>query len=89
MRFRASLLFFVMGVSLIVAGIFTQVMGVAYASTFADDNGVRASQNPPQPTPVVRPFTDTACLECHTDQDAMKLLAVEREPDESHSEGPG
>ncbi len=80
MKFRHSLFFFIIGIVLIGAGIFTQMIGVSYA------------QSPHQetdPSPVVPPFTDTACLECHTDQEALKTLAVEEEVVESISEGPG
>ena len=37
----------------------------------------------------LEPFTDTACLECHTDQQKLTELAVPDEPKESLSEGPG
>ena len=37
------------------------------------------------------PFTDQACLDCHTDQARLTELAVveEEEPEESLSSGPG
>jgi hypothetical protein len=38
-------------------------------------------------TPVE--FTDTVCLDCHTNQDILKALAVEDEEPESLSSGPG
>lgn len=85
MKFRSSLIFLATGIFLISMGIFTQMVGVAHANP----SGMRQSQANPQPTPVVPPFTDIACLECHTDQDTLKLLAVEKEVVESHSEGPG
>ncbi len=34
-------------------------------------------------------FTDTECLDCHTDQDTLKELAVEEVQTASLSEGPG
>lgn len=34
-------------------------------------------------------FTDQACLDCHTDDVRLQELAVEDEPTESLSEGPG
>lgn len=43
-------------------------------------------------TPIVEvpPFTDTECLDCHTDQQALIELAVEEENvHESLSSGPG
>lgn len=52
---------------------------------------VHASSSQPdeQQTPVVPPFTDIACLECHTNQETLQTLAVEEEVVESLSEGPG
>lgn len=42
------------------------------------------------PTEVwLKPFTDTACLECHTDQAKLTELAKPVEAKESLSEGPG
>ncbi|MBI5670630.1 MAG: hypothetical protein HZC41_21775 [Chloroflexi bacterium] len=42
------------------------------------------------PTEVwLEPFTDTACLQCHTDQARLTELAKPVEPKESLSEGPG
>jgi hypothetical protein len=45
------------------------------------------------PTPVVPPFTDTACLDCHTDRPVLEELAVGAESDhhagEALSSGPG
>ncbi|MCU0479934.1 MAG: hypothetical protein MUE54_01825 [Anaerolineae bacterium] len=80
MKFRNSLFFLIVGFVLIGAGLLTQVMGVAHASP------PKVQQ---QPTPVVPPFTDIACLECHTNQEALQTLAVEKEVVDSHSEGPG
>lgn len=34
-------------------------------------------------------FTDQACLDCHTDEARLQELAVEDEPTEELSEGPG
>lgn len=34
-------------------------------------------------------FTDQACLDCHTDKARLQELAVEDEPTEELSEGPG
>lgn len=80
MKIRHSFFFLVLGIALIGAGLMTQMVGVAHA-------------NPPQkvsePKPVVPPFTDIACLECHTDRDQLQILAVEEEVVESLSEGPG
>lgn len=39
--------------------------------------------------PALPPFTDTACLECHTDQDRLKTLAVSEQKTEALSSGPG
>jgi hypothetical protein len=41
------------------------------------------------PTPMLEPFTDYACLNCHTDQAQLTLLAVEDKVTEALSEGPG
>lgn len=42
------------------------------------------------PTQVwLEPFTDQACLNCHTDQAKLVELAKPDEPKESLSEGPG
>lgn len=80
MKIRHSIFFFVIGIALIGAGIMTQMVGIARA-------------NPPekvaQPNQVVPPFTDTACLECHTNREQLQVLAVEEVVAESHNEGPG
>lgn len=34
-------------------------------------------------------FTDLVCLDCHSNQELLQDLAVEEEPTESLSEGPG
>lgn len=80
MKFRHSLFFLIVGLVLIGAGILTQMGGVVHASS---------SQPDEQQTPVVPPFTDIACLECHTNQETLQTLAVEEEVVESLSEGPG
>jgi hypothetical protein len=42
------------------------------------------------PIATVEPFTDTACLECHNNQERLTELAVEEENEaESLSSGPG
>jgi len=38
---------------------------------------------------TVEPFTDYACLNCHTDQEQLTALAVVEETGESLSSGPG
>jgi hypothetical protein len=43
----------------------------------------------PTTTPVLAPFTDQACLDCHTDQETLVLLAMEQEAPEALSSGPG
>jgi hypothetical protein len=40
-------------------------------------------------TPVPDSFTDLACLDCHTDQEALTALAKPKEDAETLSEGPG
>lgn len=41
------------------------------------------------PHAALRPFTDFDCLNCHTDQEQLVALAVEKPAAESLSEGPG
>jgi hypothetical protein len=49
--------------------------------------GVMASSDP---RPEAKPFTDQACLDCHTDQAKLQELAVVVEEVEAPpSEGPG
>ena len=50
---------------------------------------VRVALDSVPPTPVIAPFTDHACLDCHTDQEQLTALAVEDKVTESLSEGPG
>lgn len=38
---------------------------------------------------TAEPFTDFACLDCHTDQARLMELALPDEPEESLSSGPG
>ncbi len=80
MKFRSSLLFFIIGIVLIGTGILTQMVGVAHANPPKNDQ---------EPKPIVTPFTDVACLECHTNQETLQSLAVEEVVVESISEGPG
>lgn len=42
-----------------------------------------------QPTPALPPFTDFACLDCHTDQDKLAELALPLPVQEALSSGPG
>lgn len=39
--------------------------------------------------PTVEPFTDTECLDCHTDQEKLIELALPEEEEDSLSSGPG
>jgi UPF0716 family protein affecting phage T7 exclusion len=80
MKSLYSLLFFVIGIILIGAGILTQAVGVVYASPPTQSS---------QTASVVPPFTDTACLECHINQETLQTLAIEEEVVASISEGPG
>ncbi|MBL8131528.1 MAG: hypothetical protein JNL42_06695 [Anaerolineae bacterium] len=41
------------------------------------------------PVPTLEPFTDTACLDCHTNEAKLRELAQEDAPAEAESEGPG
>ncbi|MCB9452225.1 MAG: hypothetical protein H6672_12350 [Anaerolineaceae bacterium] len=42
------------------------------------------------PSQDIPPFTDYACLDCHTDEARLKEFAAEpEEPEESLSSGPG
>lgn len=47
------------------------------------------SQSLFQPTPALPPFTDYACLDCHTSQDKLAELAKPLIVQESLSSGPG
>lgn len=38
---------------------------------------------------TLEPFTDQACLDCHTDEARLRELAVEEESPEALSSGPG
>ncbi len=61
----------------------------AQLPTDLPDDTVPVSDQPGQAVEVPV-FTDTACLDCHTDEDRVQELAVEEEPDEeSLSSGPG
>ncbi len=57
----------------------TAVADLAVADTSMETTG--------EGTPEVE-FTDFACLDCHTDEEQLKALAVEEEK-ENLSEGPG
>ncbi|MCC7206898.1 MAG: hypothetical protein IT323_06305 [Anaerolineae bacterium] len=66
------------------------------APMLAARSGAAALQNAPtaevsllQPTPALPPFTDYACLDCHTDQDKLVELAKPVEVHEALSSGPG
>ncbi|MDZ4669712.1 MAG: hypothetical protein SH821_02480 [Phototrophicales bacterium] len=80
MKSLYSLLFFVIGIILIGAGILTQAVGVVYATP---------PRQASQTASVVPPFTDNACLECHINRETLQVLAVEEEVVASISEGPG
>ena len=54
-----------------------------------DASVVRIALDTAPSTPVIAPFTDYACLDCHTDQEQLTALAVEDKVTESLSEGPG
>jgi len=54
------------------------------AALVQDEGGMEVTG---EGTPEVE-FTDFACLDCHTDEEQLKALAVE-EKKESLSEGPG
>ncbi|MBK8026712.1 MAG: hypothetical protein IPK19_36345 [Chloroflexi bacterium] len=66
---------------LIRASLFT---GIACIALGALAQGLTAP-----PLPTLEPFTDTACLECHTDEAKLRELAQEDAPAEAESEGPG
>ena len=52
--------------------------------------GVEVAALAPSEAPTrLAPFTDQACLDCHTNRPQLETLAVGRETTESHSEGPG
>lgn len=102
MKFRLSAGFLITGTALVVGGLMAHAVTYASSSveeacpeTQADSAMVahvamtsRVSQITIEPTPVVAPFTDQACLDCHTNQERLTELAVEEEV-VSLSEGPG
>ncbi len=49
----------------------------------------RVAVNLPATVEWVEPFTDQACLDCHTNEEQLTLLALPDEPTETLSEGPG
>jgi hypothetical protein len=71
---RYSPLFAIFGVLAIAAGVFIHT---------AASSAAPACQ-------TLEPFTDQACLDCHTDQGRLMALAVEEEEvHEALSSGPG
>ena len=68
-----------MGRRLLFSAVMLAGMGLVAVGAVASTDG--------QP----EPFTDQACLDCHTDQASLTELAVvdEEEPEEALSSGPG
>lgn len=93
---RSRHLLFV-GAAMLAAGVIANCASPAPAPVLQP----RADSPPPTPTvnsvrvasvdplETIEPFTDTACLDCHTDQERLVTLAVEEEAPESLSSGPG
>lgn len=88
------------GLAFVVSGVITQLWASAAATSPPADAlpllSPRTVEQPPSqltlppPTPIHAPFTDQACLECHTDQERLTLLAHPDEPaHEALSSGPG
>lgn len=60
------------------------------ADEAAAEAPVAVSIAEPQSEPLVAAFVEQACLDCHTDEERLKTLAVEEEEEaESLSSGPG
>lgn len=62
-----------LGLALVGAGFMTLAAGPALSS----------------PLGQMEPFSDQACLNCHTDEERLQTLAVAEEKSESLSSGPG
>lgn len=63
--------------------------GVLFAAGLAVMAFGPASVAAGMPLAEREPFTDQACLDCHTDEDRLVALAVEEESPEALSSGPG
>ncbi len=102
-KFRLSAGFFLTGTALVVGGLMAHAVTYASASTEACPEAqaevsmvahhavtttVSQGSLAIEPPPVVEPFTEQVCLDCHTDQERLTALAVEEEK-VSLSEGPG
>jgi len=101
-KFRLSAGFFLTGTALVVGGLMAHAVTYASASTEACPEAqaevsmvahrtvttVSQGTLAIEPPPVVEPFTEQVCLDCHTDQERLTALAVEKEK-VSLSEGPG
>lgn len=82
------------GIALIVCGIVISCTPDTTAPVFKARSSATPTQEAasPEHTPplvVLQPFTDQACLKCHTDQAALKALALVKPAAESLSSGPG
>lgn len=71
---------FAFGLTLILAG-----LAVLFTNHPAEAAGITL-----RPDVQIEPFTDTACLDCHTSESRLKELAVPVEEEEAAlSSGPG
>jgi len=88
------------GLALAAGGIIIVVASSCAPDTSAPTLAPRSTANPDRAgqtvalnqlpaTPGLTPFTDAACLNCHTDQERLTTLAVAEEKSESLSSGPG
>jgi len=102
-KFRLSAGFFLMGTALVVGGLMAHAVTFASASPEACPEAqaevsmvahssvtttVSQASLAIEPSPVVEPFTEQVCLDCHTNQERLTELAVEEEV-VSLNEGPG
>jgi hypothetical protein len=74
---------------LMVSGVALTVVGLAVTAASGNAQDTNPVSEQPSPAFEVVPFTDQACLDCHTDQAKVQTLAIEEEKPDSLSEGPG
>lgn len=83
-RLRSSVTLFGLGVALVVTGAALLVVGTGTVRGSDGDQTVDS-------TDPLAPFSDFACLDCHTSESALRELAVVPEEDahKALSSGPG
>jgi hypothetical protein len=85
---------FALAAGTIFAGVITSCAPDTSAPTLAprtptQGNNRVVALNFIPPTPILQPFTDAECLDCHTDQERLTTLAVAEDKSEALSSGPG